>query len=422
MLDSLQRLKTVARVSYGLGEPPKLSEATDAIPILRATNIFRGRVSPDGLIFAALDDLPLDRAPLLREGEIIVVRSGAYTGDSALITSEWAGCAPGYDLRVTPFGADPRFLAYLFLSVFGKDQIDLARERAAQPHLNAEDLSELRLWVPPLRLQRAIADYLDVETARIDALVEKKRRMVELIEERRMSVMTDGVRGQLTSTRVESSGLRWLRTRGMGWREAKLTLVARLGTGHTPSREHPEWWLDCNIPWITTGEVTQMRSDRIEFITETREYISTLGIENSSAELHPSGTVVLCRTASAGYSAIMGTDMATSQDFATWTCGPLLRPRFLLLCLRAMRQDLLGRLAMGSTHKTIYMPDIEGLRIPLPDVTEQDAIVELVWNKLRDLDRASDLLAQQVGLLVEHRQTIITAAVTGALDIPGVAA
>lgn len=356
------------------------------------------------------------------EGEIIVVRSGAYTGDSALITSEWAGCAPGYDLRVTPFGADPRFLAYLFLSVFGKDQIDLARERAAQPHLNAEDLSELRLWVPPLRLQRAIADYLDVETARIDALVEKKRRMVELIEERRMSVMTDGVRGQLTSTRVESSGLRWLRTRGMGWREAKLTLVARLGTGHTPSREHPEWWLDCNIPWITTGEVTQMRSDRIEFITETREYISTLGIENSSAELHPSGTVVLCRTASAGYSAIMGTDMATSQDFATWTCGPLLRPRFLLLCLRAMRQDLLGRLAMGSTHKTIYMPDIEGLRIPLPDVTEQDAIVELVWNKLRDLDRASDLLAQQVGLLVEHRQTIITAAVTGALDIPGVAA
>ena len=109
-----------------------------------------------------------------------------------------------------------------------------------------------------------------------------------------------------------------------------------------------------------------MRSDREEYISETREMISELGIANSSATVHPAGTVVLCRTASAGYSAMMADDMATSQDFATWTCGPLLRPRFLLLCLRAMRQDLLGRLAMGSTHQTIYMPDIESLRIPLP--------------------------------------------------------
>ncbi len=76
-----------------------------------------------------------------------------------------------------------------------------------------------------------------------------------------------------------------------------------------------------------------------------------------------------------------GGEMATSQDFATWTRGPLLRPRFLLLCLRAMREDLLGRLAMGSTHKTIFMPDIQSLRIPLPPVDEQDEIVEAVWQE-----------------------------------------
>ena len=85
-----------------------------------------------------------------------------------------------------------------------------------------------------------------------------------------------------------------------------------------------------------------MRSDNIEYVLETREKISEVGMANSSATLHAAGTVVLCRTASAGYSAIMGADMATSQDFATWTCGPLLRPRFLLLCLRAMRKDLLA--------------------------------------------------------------------------------
>jgi type I restriction enzyme, S subunit len=87
-----------------------------------------------------------------------------------------------------------------------------------------------------------------------------------------------------------------------------------------------------------------------------------------------------------------------------------------------MRQDLLGRLAMGSTHKTIYMPDIEGLRVPLPSLKEQDEIVELVWDRLHKVDHAVDALMEQGELLQWRRQSLITAAVTGELDIPGLAA
>src|SRR5581483_11600705 len=124
------------------------------------------------------------------------------------------------------------------------------------------------------------------------------------------------------------------------WPRVKLTLLARLGSGHTPSRSRPEWWEDPTIPWITTGDIAQMRGDRIEFIESTKFSISELGLANSAAELHPAETVVLSRTASVGFSAIMARPMATSQDFATWTCSPRLRPRFLLLCLRAMRAEL----------------------------------------------------------------------------------
>jgi type I restriction enzyme S subunit len=164
-----------------------------------------------------------------------------------------------------------------------------------------------------------------------------------------------------------------------------------------------------------------MREDRIEYITETREKISELGMANSSAELHPAGTVVLSRTASAGFSAIMGTDMATSQDFVTWMCGSSLNPRYLLLCLRAMRPDLLGRLAQGSTHQTIYMPDIESIRIPLPPLEEQVRIVDAVWRTLGRIDEIASMHNRQIELLIEHRQTLITAAVTGQLEIPGAA-
>jgi len=191
-----------------------------------------------------------------------------------------------------------------------------------------------------------------------------------------------------------------------------------MGSGHTPSRAHPEWWEDCTIPWITTGEVSQIRDDRREILTETREWISEIGMANSSAELHPKGTVVLCRTAaSAGYSAVMAEDMATSQDIMTWACGPELYPFYLLWCLRAMRSDLLGRLAMGSTHKTIYMPDLQALCIPLPPISEQQQIVADIRASNATVDAAVDSIDRQAVLLAERRQALVTAAVTGGIAV-----
>jgi type I restriction enzyme S subunit len=301
-----------------------------------------------------------------------------------------------------------------------KDAIGADAVESTIGNFNAEKYSNVRLPWWPTATQRAIADYLDRETARIDALIAAKRRLVTLVDERWQTVIHDAAAGRVVGDRVprRASGLPWLDDVPAHWREGHLKLLATLGTGHTPSRNHPEWWANPTIPWITTGEVAQMRSDRIERITETRERISEVGMANSSAELHPAGTVVLCRTASAGYSAIMGRDMATSQDFATWTCGPLLNPRFLLLCLRAMRQDLLGRLAMGSTHKTIYMPDIESIAVPLPPLREQEEVVEAAYAQQRALDDCAIRINTQVKLLRERRAAVISAAVTGELRIP----
>jgi type I restriction enzyme S subunit len=198
----------------------------------------------------------------------------------------------------------------------------------------------------------------------------------------------------------------------------KLKRVAKLGTGHTPSRRVPEYWENTTIPWVTTGDVVHMRDDRIEYLYDTREHISELGLENSAAVLHPAETVVLCRTASAGYSAIMAKAMATSQDFVTWTCSKQLLPRFLLLCLRAMRDDLLGRLAMGSTHKTIYVPDIETLQVPLPPVPEQQAIVDVVAERAHAMDELADKFQAQLDLLTERRQALFAAGVGGHLIHP----
>lgn len=125
----------------------------------------------------------------------------------------------------------------------------------------------------------------------------------------------------------------------------------------------------------------------------------------------------MSRTASAGFSVVMGTDMATSQDFATWTCGDHLLPEYLLHLLRIMRPFLLGYLAMGSTHKTIYFPDLMDLEVPHPPVAEQATAVATVAEAAARRSRSLGLLERQVGLLIAYKQSLITAAVTGELDV-----
>lgn len=386
-----------------------------------ATPIDLGRVN-GGVLMST--DRTLTEAGLLSGSRLVPVGSLVVSTRAPIgyVTEAGVGLAFNQGCRglVPVTSIDSRYFRYQLSTI--TSQLESRGQGSTFAELSSDGLASSMVVCPPFAMQRAVADFLDDETALIDALAVRKRGLIELLAERRLSVMAAGVSGQLTGTaHRKPSSLPWLDSLPAHWDEVGLTLVARLGSGHTPSRRRDDWWVEseCTIPWITTGEVAQLRSDRVEYIEETRENISLVGLQNSAAELDPEGTVVLCRTAaSAGYSGIMRSDMATSQDFATWTCGPLFRPRFLLLCLRAMRNDLLGRLAMGSTHKTIYMPDVQSLRIPLPPVDEQDEIVEATWRQLDRDGEIEDLLVRQIDLLAERRQALIRAAVTGELKIP----
>ncbi|MFD7563402.1 restriction endonuclease subunit S [Streptomyces tendae] len=201
------------------------------------------------------------------------------------------------------------------------------------------------------------------------------------------------------------------------WPTAPIRLVARLGSGHTPSRSKSEYWENCTVPWITLADVWQLRDGRTNVITETKEMVSPLGLANSAAVKHPAGTVILSRTASVGFSALMGRDMATSQDFATWTCGPKLEPRYLLHALRGMAPDL-TRVATGSTHKTIYMPEIEQLRVPLPSLEEQRRIADFLDAETSRLDNLAFARNRQLELLKERFLALVLDTVRGATE-PG---
>jgi type I restriction enzyme S subunit len=162
-----------------------------------------------------------------------------------------------------------------------------------------------------------------------------------------------------------------------GWRWHRLTELARLATGHTPSRRHPEYW-DGDIPWIQLPDIRALDG---RTATDASESINELGIQNSAAVLLPAGTVCLSRTASVGFVTIIGRPMATSQDFVNWVCGPDLCPHFLMYLLLANRQSIRG-LGSGAVHHTVYFPAVESFSVCVPDVKEQRRIVDSLAEEL----------------------------------------
>jgi type I restriction enzyme, S subunit len=157
------------------------------------------------------------------------------------------------------------------------------------------------------------------------------------------------------------------------WTWTLLTDLARLESGHTPSRRHPEYWQG-NIPWIS---LTDARPNHGKTIADTAEHTNELGIANSSARVLPKHTICLSRTASVGYVVVMGCEMATSQDFVNWVCSEKLDHNFLKYLLlsesRAFR-----RFSSGAVHQTIYFPEVKAFHICRPPIREQRRIVGIL--------------------------------------------
>jgi type I restriction enzyme S subunit len=168
------------------------------------------------------------------------------------------------------------------------------------------------------------------------------------------------------------------------------------------------------VPWIGIKDAN-IHHGRV--IDQTLQTISDLGLENSSARLLPTGTVCLSRTASVGYVTIMGRSMATSQDFATWTCAEALLPKYLMYALMAEGDDI-RRFGEGSTHTTIYFPEIRALHICLAPKIEQVEIVRRIKTAFAWIDRIVAEHGNASRLLPKLDQAILAKAFRGELVRP----
>lgn len=165
-----------------------------------------------------------------------------------------------------------------------------------------------------------------------------------------------------------------------GWKYDYLDNFTVRGSGHTPNKEKPEYW-NGGVKWVSLSDSFNLDKG---LISETDKEISDEGIKNSSAVIHPAGTVILSRDAGVGKSAVLASKMAVSQHFMAWRCdnSSKMNSWFLYNWLQVMKPEF-ERQAVGSTIKTIGLPYFKKLKIAVPPYSEQISIAKIlsVWDK-----------------------------------------
>lgn len=307
-----------------------------------------------------------------------------------------------------------RFYYYHCQPLFSKER-GLIPEHM-QASFRVEDLYSYRISLPPITEQFQIANFLDHETAQIDTLIAKQEKLIELLKEKRQAVISHAVtKGLNPNVAMKDSGVEWLGEVPEHWEVCKIQYYAKIESGHTPSKTNEKYWENCTIPWVSLNDSKQLRV--VDYITDTKYQISELGLANSSARILPKETVVFTRDASIGLSAITTREMAVSQHLIAWLPNKeKLSPEFLLLIFYAMEKEF-NRYTFGSTIKTIGMDDVSSLMASFPPLAEQLEIVSRSFSQFELIDTSIEKSNCLLNILKERRTALISAAVTGRIDV-----
>ncbi|MDO8772159.1 MAG: restriction endonuclease subunit S [Burkholderiaceae bacterium] len=297
-------------------------------------------------------------------------------------------------------------------------RFDLIANPGAVPSLNEGQIGDFRLAMPPLPEQTQIAAFLDRETAKIDALVAEQRRLMALLKEKRQAVISHAVtRGLNPHAPLKPSGIEWLGDVPEHWAVTPLKYVVSLRSGGTPSKTNTAYW-DGDVPWASSKDL------KVEMLSDTQDHITQKAVDDGAADLVPAGSLlivvrgmILIHTFPVVKALV---PMAINQDLKALTPSAKLDVDFLAWLLRGASKETLGRIdeaAHGT--KVLRLEAWTSIALPIPPIDEQLAIVRAICESMRQFDTLTTEAQRAIDLLQERRTALISAAVTGQIDVRG---
>lgn len=360
----------------------------------------------------------------LKINDILLVKDGATIGKTAILKQmEYEKMAVNEHVFLMRPNKriKPKLLYYLICSDSGFRQIKLTETGSAQGGVNQDFKGVVSFTISPeIKEQNILINFLDKKTAKIDALIEKDKKLIELLKEKRTALINHAVtKGLDPDVKLKDSGIGWIGKIPEGWEVKKIKFVSnKVITGKTPPTDNYAYYDNGNINWFTPSDLGNNL-----ILKKSSKKITPLAILKNKVNKYNPNTVLLV-----GIGATLGkvgiiTDTGTSnQQINAIEFNEIkLYSKYGLYYLYGYKDALIS-LSNASTIGIFNQTQTANFIIIVPPLQEQTAIANFLDNQTSKIDKTIKLIENKIKLLEEYKKSLIHYVVTGKVDVRGVEA
>lgn len=382
-------------------------EGQPSVRLCNYTDVYKNSAITGDMTFMAASATPdqIERFRLM-VGDTLITKDSETADDigiPAIVEYEAPDLVCGYHLAIVrpePQSMHQRYLYWTLSSEPTLRQWAVLASGVTRVGIRSTDLSKASIPFPPLVEQGAIADFLDRETAQIDTLISKQQQLIKTLRERRGLAVLHAI--PLPDGRSEGFD--------------KLGRRTRIGNGSTPRRDNLDYWDEGTYPWLNSSVVNRWR------VTQADQFVTAVALDECHLPAVAPGSVLVGLTGQGrtrGLAALLEIPATISQHIAYIT--PDLNywdPQYLVWALTAAYQDL-RRLSdeNGSTKGGLTCEDLKSHLVSMPDLRAQRSIAKSLDEQTAKIDALIEKAEEFIILAKERRAALITAAVTGQIDI-----
>lgn len=409
------RIKHIGMLKGGAGFPHDEQGVTDQELDLHKVNAL-GKTGSEGFLEKSENTISLETAKKLGafvfpEKSIVFAKVGAALLLGRIRWLKYPSCLDNNMMGLVVRSIyDSRYIKHAMSTV----KFDYVVNPGAIPSLNESQVGSLFLGIPTLLEQTIIANFLDHETAKIDTLIEKQQQLIQLLKEKRQAVISHAVtKGLNPDVPMKDSGVEWLGEVPEHWEVCAIGYVSNgVFTGGTPKNESSYSDIESDLNWFGPSDFRDTR-----LLSESNKYLTLESHKLGDSKLFFRDSVLVI-----GIGATLGKVGYCNKEFS---CNqqinviyPNQRVSYKYLAIALSMQE--AQMKISSNASTIGIMNQEktkSILIAVPPREEQEQIVlsvELIESKYAKL---IELAGNQVELLQERRTALISAAVTGKIDV-----
>ena len=364
----------------------------------------------------------------IKKEDVIITKDSETPEDIAvpsLVEGNLNNIICGYHLaliRPNNSKIEGKFLLRIFQSRKINDQFVISANGVTRFGISTYPIKNSFVVVPPKQIQTAIANFLDKKTAKIDALIEKDKKLIELLKENRTALINHAVtKGLDPNVKLKDSVVDWIGEVPEGWSIRKLRHISdRISVGFVGTIEKYYTDEDEDIPLLKTGNVGfgKLRLDDLSYVTKE------FHILNKKSQLKP-GDIVIARHGESGRSSVIPNNLKESNclNIVLLKTGKRMSGAYHTYLLNSqLVQEHLQAIQGGAVQGVINTEDIAYLRFHHPPLSEQLQIVDYLDKATSKIDKTIKLIEKKIKLLEEYKKSLIHQVVTGKVDVRGVEA